>query len=419
MIHLSLKRLGYALDACYNNPMQATNYPKLRLKPGRDWTVRRGHPWIFSGALQNPPADLQPGSVVDLEDSAGSFVARGYYNPKTDIAIRVLTDNSQDNIGFSFFSRRLKEAWNLRSRLLNTGKTDVFRLVNAEGDFIPGLIADYYAGVVVAQSHTAGIDQQLADIIEAIAEVVKPTGLLLRNDVSVRLREGLKKEEPRLVFGSVPEELVVQENNLKFALNPWTGQKTGFYADQRDKRLALTRYVTGENLLNCFSYSAGFSVYAINAHAALRTINVDQSAGALELARRNFELNGLDTAGHEFLVADVFTYLQETGERFDTLILDPPAFAKSHREKDKAVQGYTRLNTLGLPLVKSGGILLTCSCSGSVSVEEFSASIAQAASQTRRRVQILETFEHGFDHPVNVITPESRYLKAMICRVLD
>ncbi|NWJ45806.1 MAG: class I SAM-dependent rRNA methyltransferase [Chloroflexi bacterium] len=399
--------------------MNTPNYPKLKLKPGRDWTARRGHPWVFSGALQTPVPPHKAGTVVDLEDAGGEFVARGYYNSGTDIAVRILTANPNMPANTHFFATRLAEAYNLRKMHLDLETTTAFRLVNAEGDFIPGLIADYYAGVVVIQSHTAGIDQLLDYIIEGIRQVLQPDALLVRNDVQVRTREGLKREEPRLIFGEIPKELVITENSLKFVINPWTGQKTGFYADQRDKRLALLRYSNGDSLLNCFSYSGGFSVYAASANPKLKTTNLDQSAAALALARRNFSINELDADKHEFVVADSFEYLQSCTERYDTVILDPPAFAKSHREKEKALQGYVRLNTLGLPLIKPGGILLTCSCSGSISMEDFSGTIAQAAAQTHRRVQILESFENGLDHPVNIFTPESRYLKALFCRVLD
>jgi len=397
--------------------MNKANYTRIKLKQGRDWTARRGHPWVFSGALINPPPNFEPGEIVDLEDMQGDFVARGYYNPNTDIAVRVLTTNPDELIDTGFFVRRISEAWNLRRMGLNLAETNVFRLINAEGDFLPGLIADYYDGAVVLQSHTAGIDRRLNQVCEAITEVIKPKGLLVRNDVAVRSREGLKKEEPRLVMGEIAPEIMVQENGLKFAVDLWKGQKTGFYADQRDKRQALIRYARGESLLNCFSYSGGFSVYAAKHNLDLKVTSLDQSAPALEIARRNFNLNNLDPSQHEFLAADAFVYLQNQTAQFDTVILDPPAFAKSHREKDKALQGYQRLNTLGIPLVKSGGILMTCSCSGSISMEEFANSLAQAAANTHRRLQILETFENGLDHPVNIFTPESRYLKVLVCRV--
>ncbi len=397
--------------------MNTANYTRIKLKQGRDWTARRGHPWVFSGALTNPPPKFEPGEVVDLEDAQGDFVARGYYNPQTDIAVRILTTNPDELIDTGFFVRRINEAWNLRLKGLKLADTNVFRLINAEGDFLPGLIADYFDGSVVLQSHTAGIDRRLDQITEALIEVVKPKGLLIRNDVAVRSREGLKKEEPRLAMGEIASQIVVRENGLQFEVDLWKGQKTGFYADQRDKRQALTRYARGESLLNCFSYSGGFSVYAAKHNSALKVTSLDQSAAAIEIARRNFTLNGLDPAQHEFLAADAFEYLQNQTTKFDTVILDPPAFAKSHREKDKALQGYQRLNTLGIPLVKSGGILMTCSCSGSISMEEFGNSLAQAAANSHRRLQILETFENGLDHPVNIFTPESRYLKVLICRV--
>ncbi|HEX2911175.1 MAG TPA: class I SAM-dependent rRNA methyltransferase, partial [Chloroflexia bacterium] len=223
----------------------------------------------------------------------------------------------------------------------------------------------------------------------------------------------------------IPSSLTVKEYGYNFGIDPRKGQKTGFFTDQRDKRRALQKYAAGlpagATLLNCFSYTAGFSVYATIAQPALRTINVDQSAGALEMARHNFELNSLDPSGHIFEVADAFKWLEaerERGGQHDIVILDPPAFAKSHREKEKALQGYTRLNRLGLPLVKPGGFLVTCSCSGSVLLEEFATCVREAAAPSGRSIQVLETFENGLDHPVSLAAPEGRYLKVLFCRVI-
>jgi 23S rRNA (cytosine1962-C5)-methyltransferase len=325
----------------------------------------------------------------------------------------------------AFFRKRVQAAWDLRRQALDLTRTDVYRLIHAEGDFLPGVIADYYAGVIVLQSHTAGIDLLLEPLAAALEEVVQPKAILLRTDVAVRSREGLAKNEPRLLMGAIPPDLQVQENGLRFRIDPWKGQKTGFFTDQRDKRQALFRYArslpAGATMANLFSYTAGFSVYAAAAQPGIKTINIDQSAAALEQARLNFELNELSPHGHVFETAEAFKWLEAEGGRdgrHDIVILDPPAFAKTHREKDKALQGYIRLNRLGLPLVKPGGLLITCSCSGSVLMADFENAVREAAALTGRALQVLELFENGADHPWSLIAPESRYLKVLFCRVI-
>lgn len=401
-----------------------SNNPVIKIKIGREWQLKRGHPWLFSGGIQQAPRGITPGSLVDLVDAAGSFVGRGYYNPQTDIAVRLLTRQDEPVDG-AFFKKRVQAAWDLRQQALDLTNTDVFRLIHAEGDFLPGVIADYYAGVIVLQSHTAGIDLLLEPLAAALEEVARPKAILLRTDVAVRSREGLSKNEPRLLMGEIPTDLEVRENGLRFKIDPWKGQKTGFFTDQRDKRQALYRYArslpVGATMANLFSYTAGFSVYAASAQPGLKTINVDQSASALEQARQNFELNHIDPAAHIFETGDAFKWLEaerERGGQHDIVILDPPAFAKTHREKDKALPAYTRLNRLGLPLVKSGGLLITCSCSGSVLMAEFENAVREAAAQTGRALQVLEIFENGADHPWSLIAPESRYLKVLFCRVI-
>lgn len=401
-----------------------SNNPVIKIKAGREWQLKRGHPWLFSGGIQQVPKGVALGGLVDLQDAAGGFVGRGYYNPKTDIAVRLLT-RQDEPIDQKFFQKRIKAAWDLRRQALDLGRTDVFRLVHAEGDFLPGVIADYYAGVIVLQSHTAGIDLLLEPLAAALAEVTQPKAILLRTDVAVRSREGLGKGEPRLLMGEIPPDLQVTENGLRFKIDPWKGQKTGFFTDQRDKRQALYRYAralpAGATMANLFSYTAGFSVYAASAQPGLKTVNVDQSASALEQARQNFELNQLDPAAHIFETGDAFKWLEAeraSEAKHDIVILDPPAFAKTHREKDKALKGYTRLNALGLPLVKPGGLLITCSCSGSVSMAEFENAVREAAAQTGQSLQILEIFENGADHPWSLIAPESRYLKVLFGRVV-
>ncbi len=402
----------------------------LKVKSGRDWSVRRGHPWLFSGALSNPPRGIERGCLVDLVDDNNQFLARGYFNPQTDIAVRVLTRNPEEEIDQGFLVKRIDQAFQLRRLLLDFSRTNVFRLVNAEGDFLPGAIVDSYAGHLVVQSHTAGMDQLLEPLIQVLIKEIKPAGILIRNDVQVRVREGLSKEEPRVAYGSIPDSLVVQENGLSFFVNLWTGQKTGFFTDQRDKRQILGEYAPGlsllppegnqPRLLNCFSFTAGFSIYALKSNPELKTINVDESAPGLEVGLRNFELNDLNPFNHEFVTREAFKYLQEEVERgslFEGVILDPPAFAKTHREKERALKGYIRLNSLGLSLVRPGGLLVTCSCSGSVNLEEFENCVREAAARKQREVQILNTFVNAPDHPFTLAAIESRYLKVLFCRV--
>jgi 23S rRNA (cytosine1962-C5)-methyltransferase len=409
--------------------------PKISIKKGREWQLRRGHPWLFSGGISQLPGKLSAGDVVDLIDIDGKFVARGYYNPACDIAVRLLTRNADEQIDAAFVERRVQQALDLRALAIDQSKTNVYRLINAEGDFLPGIIADRFAGIIVLQSHTAGGDRLLPDIIAALVKLAKPETIVVRNDAHVRLREGLKQEAPQVVHGkpageSATSELVsfsvtVREHGLTFKVDPISGQKTGFFADQRDKRLSVGNYSRqlppNAVLANCFCYSAAFSVYAAANNANLASINVDQSAGALELAGENFALNGIAADNHEFVQADVFAWLEEQASKkrtFQFLILDPPAFAKSHKDKSPALKAYTRLNQLGLKCCAPGALLMTCSCSGIVSLDDLQSCLQTAAAEVNRQVQILEVFKHGADHPLNIAAGETEYLKVLICRVL-
>jgi 23S rRNA (cytosine1962-C5)-methyltransferase len=399
-------------------------YPKVSLKKGREYQILRGHPWLFSGGISQAPNKVQPGALVDLVDTNGRFVARGYYNPATDIAVRVLTKSADEAIDASFFKQRIEAAFTLRKTAIDTSTTDAFRLIHAEGDYLPGFVVDYYAGVLVVQCHTAGADQLLPQFIEALKEVVQPKAIVVRNDSTGRRREGIELVPPQVVHGTIDGELIVRENEVKFAVDVLTGQKTGFFTDQREKRVALQRYCKSlpskATLVNGFCYTGAFSVYANLVKSDLKTINVDESQKALDQAKRNFELNGLNAQQHEYLAVDAFPWLEEQREAqrtFDIVLLDPPAFAKSHKDKPRALKGYTRMDRLGISVTKPGGILIVCSCSGSVSLEEFTASLRDAAADSHREVQILEVFQNGCDHPVSVGAPEGNYLKVLFCRV--
>ena len=376
-----------------------------------------GHLWIFSGALQQPPHWIEPGGLVDVKSATGQFVARGYYNPQTDIAIRILTRNSEEAIDAGFLRRRIRSAMELR-QVFDPDKTNTYRLINAEGDGLPGLIVDRYAEILVAQIHTAGMERLRPFLIEAIMEETGCRGLLLRNDSQSRRREGLEIEEPVVAAGGVPTQVTVRENNVLFLVDPWQGQKTGFFLDQRDKREALRKYAYGRRVLNCFSYTGGFSVHAALTSDKTRVTSVDISAQAVEAAREHFVLNGIDPGRHQFLIADVFDYLEQAGgEQFDVVVLDPPAFAKTQGARTQALKAYRRLNTLGMQVLRPGGILLTCSCSGVVGMDDLLGAVSQSAQRLQRAVQLLETYTHGVDHPINIAMPETGYLKAVFCRV--
>jgi 23S rRNA (cytosine1962-C5)-methyltransferase len=394
-------------------------YPTASLKPRKEESLQSGHLWIFSGALQQPPHWIEPGGLVDVKSSTGQFVARGYYNPHTNIAIRLLTHHIDQAIDVDFLRKRIRSAADLR-KVFDPDKTNAYRLINSEGDGLPGLIVDRFAEILVAQLHTAGIERLRSQLIDALLEETATRGILLRNDSLSRRREGLKLEEPQVVTGGVPTQVTVRENNVLFLVDPWQGQKTGFYLDQRDKREALRKYARAKRVLNCFSYSGSFSVYAALTSEKTRLTSVDSSAPAIEAARQNFILNGLDPNHHQFLVADVFEYLEQAqgaGEQFDVVVLDPPAFAKTQSARTQALKAYRRLNALAIQVLRPGGILLTCSCSGVIGMDDVLGVLSQSAQRLQRTVQLLETYTHGVDHPINLAMPETAYLKAVFCRV--
>jgi 23S rRNA (cytosine1962-C5)-methyltransferase len=397
----------------------SVHYPSTTLKPHRDKSLSEGHVWIFSGALQQPPHWVESGGLLDVKSATGQFVARGYYNPHTDIAIRILTRDPEDEINVDFLRRRIRRAVKLR-RVFDRTLTNAYRLIHSEGDALPGVVVDRFGDILVVQIQTAGMERLRSQLIEALQQEIQPAGILLRNDSAARLREGLEIEEPIVVAGEVPAQVTIRENGVQFLVDLWHGQKTGFFLDQRDKREALRKYVSGKRVLNCFSYTGGFSVYAALTSPKTHVTSVDVSAPAMEMARQNFTLNGLNPEQHEFVSADVFDYLEEArrnGERFDVVVLDPPAFAKTKDARNQALKAYLRLNTLAMQVLKSNGVLLTCSCSGNIKMEDLLDVLAQSAQHSQRKVQVLETYTHGIDHPTNKTMPETVYLKAVFCRV--
>jgi 23S rRNA (cytosine1962-C5)-methyltransferase len=397
----------------------AEEYPVLHLRQGRDFSLLNGHPWVFSGAFRELPRDLPAGSVVDVVSSRSEWVARGHINARNSLAFRALTTDADERIDAAFYERRFARA--LRLRGLLPADVTAYRLVHAEADFLPGLIVDRFDRWLVVQFHTAGVERDRQMILDALEQVVAPLGILARDDIRVREREGIAAGGATVERGEVPELIEIAEHGVRYLVDPWRGQKTGFFLDQREKRAYLGALAPhAASLLNCFSYTGGFALAALARNPHLRTVNVDASAPALELARRNYALNGHDPDTHELRPEEVNRYLQgaiEAGTRFDIVVVDPPAFAKNLGMKDRALHGYESLNGAAARVVAPDGLLLTCSCSGAVSPDEFEGAVRQGLRQGRRSAQLLASFGPSLDHPTLPGFPEDRYLKALLFRL--
>ena len=397
----------------------ATGDPVLRLRSGREYSLLNGHPWVFSGAFRELPAGAPAGIIADVENSRGEWVARGYLNAANSLAFRALTLDRADEIDQAFYARRVREAAALR-RLLPSNVTG-YRLIHAEADFLPGLIVDRFDRWLVAQFHTAGVERHRDLILDALQEAVAPEGILARDDIRVREREGLPVGGATLARGAVPETVEIQESAARYVVDPWRGQKTGFFLDQRDKRAVVAGLAPHvSSLLNLFAYSGGFALAALGGNPAVATTNVDSSVAALDLARRNYLLNGHDPERHGFVASDVLRYLQtiqHEGTRFDLVVVDPPAYAKNLAMKDRALRGYETLNAQAAQVVAPGGLLLTCSCSGGVTPDEFEVAVRTGLLRARRRSQLIASFGPSLDHPTLPGFPEDRYLKALLLRL--
>jgi 23S rRNA (cytosine1962-C5)-methyltransferase len=390
------------------------------LKPGRDRAIRNRHPWVFSGAVGRIEGQLHEGEETAVRDARGAFLGRGYLNTRSQIVVRLLTWDEGERINDTFWARRIAGAISRRQALAADPETTAYRLVHAEADLLPGLVVDRYGDYLVVQCLTLGIAQRREAIVEALAQVASPAGIYERSDVDVREREGLPPATGLLYGEAPPPELKIVEHGHRFLVDLAHGQKTGFYLDQRENRRALARYAPGREVLDAFAYSGGFSAYA--AHAGARSMTLlDASGEALDLARRNLALNGLDGAKVAYERGDVFEMLRlyrDQGRAFDLIVLDPPKFAPTRRHVERASRAYKDINLLAIKLLRPGGILFTFSCSGGVDAGLFQKIVFGASVDARRDVQVLERLAQGADHPVLLSFPESSYLKGLICRVL-
>lgn len=401
--------------------------PCVVLKQGREKSALKRHPWIYSGAIDRIAGDPSDGDLVSVLDHSGRFLAWGYLNRRSQIAVRLLSWDTDERIDTSFWRDQLARAFAGRAQHFSTAdsqdrqsETTAYRLVNAESDGIPGLIVDRYGDWLVAQFLAVGVDVRKEEFVGLLEELSPETaGIYERSDVAVRAREGLSPAVGPLRGPSPPDEVLVVENGLRFAVDLKAGHKTGFYLDQRENRAAVEAYSAGAEVLNCFSYTGAFSVYAARG-GAHRITNVETSAEALQLARRNMALNGFDGRRDEYVEADVFKQLRsyrDSGRQFDLIVLDPPKFAHSRRVVKQAARGYKDINWLAIRLLRPGGVLFSFSCSAAVSADLFQKILFGAALDAGREVQIIGRLAQGADHPVLLTFPQSEYLKGLICRV--
>ena len=390
---------------------------KIVLKAGKDKSIQRKHPWIFSGAIKTITGQVQEGDFVQIEANKGRHLGYGHYQ-NGSIAIRVLLFGAEE-LKDNLYEDRIQSAYNLRESLglMHNENTNIFRLIHAEGDFLPGLIIDHYAGHLVVQCHSIGMYKDIDKIKNAL---VKVFGKELKS-VYLKCSGTLPKDYEgytgdTYIYKEAETPQIALEYGNKFAINWVTGQKTGFFIDQRENRALLARYAKGKKILNTFCYSGGFSVFALNAGATL-VHSLDASQKAIDLTDENIELGKFKPEQHKSIVADAMEYIKDLPEDYDLIILDPPAFAKHRNAKHNAVQGYKRLNAHAMRQIKPGGIIFTFSCSQVVDKTLFTNTIIAAAIAAERNVRILEQLHQPADHPINSTHPEGEYLKGLVIQV--
>lgn len=389
------------------------------LKKGKEKAVLHHHPWVFSGAIENVKGKPANGDVIRFVDAKGAFMAYGFYNNQSRVAVRLLEWDEQVAVDDDWFRNKVAVAVAGRSDLLADGTTNTCRLIFSESDYLPGLIVDKYADHLAVQILTSGIENVMPVIIDELRKLLKPESIFDKSDASSREHEGLQTSNVALTLSSPPEQVEVRENGVIYNINIAEGQKSGFYCDQRDNRRILAAYAKGKKVLDCFSYTGGFTLNAMK-NGAESVTSVDSSALAIETLRENVKLNKLDAAKHIAIQSDVNKQLRafrEQDEKFDVIILDPPKYAPSRSALDRASRAYKDLNRLAMLLLNEGGLLATFSCSGAMNMETFKQVLAWAALDAGKEVQFIYQFCQPEDHPVRSSFPEGEYLKGLLCRV--
>lgn len=388
---------------------------KLFLKPGKEASVRRFHPWIFSGALQDIPPEAADGDIVEVFDSRGRLLGTGHFH-RGNIAIRLLSFESADLNAPAFWEQKLRSAFALRQQLGLT-RQGAYRLVHGEGDELSGLVVDLYGRVAVMQCHSIGMHRQRERIAQALCRVVEPPLEAIYDKSRETLPENYAQGASNgYLVGSASGRAIVSENGVHFRINWESGQKTGFFLDQRDNRQLLASLCSQKRVLNAFAYTGGFSCYALRAGAAL-VHSVDISAKAIALLEENAALNRPFVGEHQAFTADTLTFLRKTAQQYDIVVVDPPAFAKSLSKRHNAVQAYKRLNAAAMQRVAPGGLLFTFSCSQVVGRELFEHTVAAAALEVGRPTRVLYRLSQGADHPTNLYHPEGAYLKGLVLQL--
>jgi 23S rRNA (cytosine1962-C5)-methyltransferase len=391
---------------------------QVSIKRGKEKRIKGFHPWVYKNDILSFSRKPKPGELCVVRDYKGAFLAKGYINPDSYIAIRLLTFKKEEEINYQFFVKRVQEALAYRREVVPENSTG-FRLIHSEADYLPGLIVDHYNGYLVVQVTTLGMEILKEQVIKALVEVVKPKGIYEKSTVQARELEGLPLVE-RPLYGEVPERVIILENGIKFAVQIVGGQKTGYFLDQRENKLLFAKEFVreGDRVLDAFCHLGGFGIHAAVIGGAKEVVAVDSSQLALDLAKENAEMNGVANR-FKFVKGDAFKVLKEmslNGEKFDSIVIDPPAFAKSKKVLEQAKKGYKELFLRGLKMLKPGGSIVVCSCSHHVTPPILEEILLSAAYDTRTPLKVLYTTYQAKDHPFVLQIPESRYLKCIFAK---
>ena len=391
----------------------------IYLRKGKEKAVRQLHPWIFSGAIEKITGKPDNGDLVRVLDSKGDFLAAGFYNAQSRVAVRVLAWDAEQVIDETWWRSRIQQAVSARKHVLTSNETNTCRLIFSEADYLPGLIVDKYADFLSVQILTSGMDKAKSIWLDELQKLLKPKGIFDRSDANARAHEGLDASAGILAGIAPPEFIEVVENGIRYQVNIADGQKSGFYCDQRENRKKVATHTKGNVVLDCFSYSGGFTLNALAA-GAKKVVSVDSSALAIDTLKKNIKLNGFKASQQTSIQSDVNKQLRvflESGDKFDLIVLDPPKYAPSRSALTKASRAYKDLNRLAMGLLNSGGLLATFSCSGAVDINTFKQILAWAALDAGKEVQFIDQFCQPEDHPIRSSFPEGEYLKGLLCRI--